>query len=148
GFDGLFRRHPISATELWLEDNRYDSTRRLANSPWLERIRELTLVQSTLVMHGEPFREVVCSPRLTGLTSLELSGLRGGDNCLASRLSRPWVSKLRKLGLCNVSDAAGSRLVAEPALGQLSDLAFTCRDLTEKAVEALTAPAHAGRWKA
>jgi len=52
GFDGLFPRHPISATELWLEDNRYDSTRRLANSPWLERIRELTLVQSTLVKIG------------------------------------------------------------------------------------------------
>jgi uncharacterized protein (TIGR02996 family) len=145
GFDELFARHPIPSVSLHLHQSHSSSL--LAESPWLERIRELEVMQSYGVQHGEPLRDLLVSPRLTALTSLELNSPRGGANCLGYLLPRPWASSLEKLGLCSLTDDGLTRLLAEPAFTRLTSIIFIHRT-PPNAIALLTAPEQANRWTA
>jgi uncharacterized protein (TIGR02996 family) len=153
GFTGLFAHHPIDSAKIWM-GGPDDGSARWVDSPWLERLRILT---ASGIVRTDEFRTLLTSPRLRGLTGLNSNVFRAGENYpgvhsannyLDDILCRPWLPTLEFLGLAELTDACVNRILAKPNLNRLTDLRFGTSLLSEQAVNALTGPDHASRWKA
>jgi uncharacterized protein (TIGR02996 family) len=111
-----------------------------------DRIFRLAPVQAVRLTTVSPVQDLISSPFLRHLRTLDLSGTYLGDAALRTLLTSPHLDRVAHLNLhrCNLSNAAAESLATWPRLAQLETLDLSQNHLTPDGVRALAHSPHRG----